>query len=61
MDYVSEFTRFMNGWLDEHPQEGEVRRSGRALWWDRPLDAADRAALDAGRIPQKPYPYFQFD
>lgn len=56
-NYVSEFTRFINGWLDEHPQERETRKSGRALWWDHPQDTAEQAALRASRVAQKPYPY----
>jgi hypothetical protein len=32
--YESELTRFMRDYLDQHPEELEVQRKGRALWWD---------------------------
>lgn len=61
MPYVSEFTKFMNGWLEQHPEELQVRKEGRALWWDKPQDPATQESNQAARVAQKPYPYFQAD
>jgi hypothetical protein len=36
--YVSEYTRFMQEWLAQHPAERIERQKGFALWWDRPQD-----------------------
>ena len=56
--YESEHTRFMREWLEKHPQEIEVQKSGRALWWDKaPRDAETQRRLDAADVPQKPYYY----
>ncbi|MEN3110851.1 DUF3460 family protein [Uliginosibacterium paludis] len=61
MPYVSEFTKFMNGWLEEHPEELRTRQEGRALWWDKPQDPAVQQSNATSRVPQKPYPYFSMD
>lgn len=58
MAYVSDFTRFMNDWLAQHPEEQQVRQEGRALWWDKPQDEASRKSQQESRIAQQPYPYF---
>lgn len=56
--YESEHTRFMREWLEKHPQEIEVQKSGRALWWDKaPLDAETQRRIDIARVAQKPYYY----
>ncbi len=58
MAYESEYTRFMREWLAAHPEELEVQRTGRALWWDRGArDAEAERCLAAARVPQKPYYY----
>lgn len=56
--YESEHTRFMREWLAKHPEEREVRHSGRALWWDRPPHSPDdlRRTTES-HVPQKPYCY----
>jgi hypothetical protein len=33
--YESDLTRFMRSFLDEHPEEIESQRKGRAIWWDK--------------------------
>lgn len=33
--YVSEPTRFIQGYLATHPEEIESQRKGRAIWWDK--------------------------
>ena len=55
--YQSEFTKFMNTWLEQHPEEKDVRQQGRALWWDKPQDVATQQAYSNARVAQKPYPY----
>jgi hypothetical protein len=56
--YESDHTRFMREWLEQHPQELEVKQSGHALWWNRPpLDEDLRARLAAARVPRKAYYY----
>lgn len=56
--YESDHTRFMREWLEKHPQELEVQKTGRALWWDKaPRDADAQQRLAAAQVPRKPYYY----
>ena len=57
MAYVSDFTKFINAWLDQHPAEREEQKKGRALWSDKPQDPAVQKTHLESKIPQKPYPY----
>lgn len=58
MPYVSEFTKFINGWMEQHPEEREEQKKGRALWWDKPQAPADQQANAESKVTQKAYPYF---
>src|SRR3972149_3663601 len=33
--YESDLTRFMKRFLEEHPEEIESQKKGRAVWWDK--------------------------
>ena len=33
--YESELTKFMRQFLQQHPEEEESRKKGRAIWWDK--------------------------
>lgn len=55
--YVSEFTQFIREWLDNHPEEREVRRTGREIWWDKPQDLEARRKFNEVRVPTRPYYY----
>jgi hypothetical protein len=57
MSYVSDFTKFINAWMEQHPEEREEQKKSRALWWDKPQNAAEQEAARASKIAQKPYPY----
>jgi len=39
--YESDLTRFMRRYLEDHPEELESQRRGRAVWWDK--DALTRS------------------
>jgi len=57
-NYESDHTKFMRAWMEQHPEELETQRSGRALWWDRGnRDPDEQARCAAARVPQKPYYY----
>ncbi len=55
--YESELTKFLREFLQSHPEELEVRRKGRALWWDRPQDPETQRNAREARVAQKPYCY----
>jgi len=33
--YVSDPTRFIQDYLERHPEEVESQKAGRAIWWDK--------------------------
>ncbi|MED5612195.1 MULTISPECIES: DUF3460 family protein [unclassified Janthinobacterium] len=55
--YVSEFTRFIDGYLREHPEAQASQRLGWRIYWERPVnfDAWRRAGNDS--VPEPPYHY----
>lgn len=56
--YESDHTRFMREWLEQHPEELQVQKNGRALWWDKPPQDLDtQRRLEEAAVPQKPYYY----
>ena len=56
--YESEHTQWMRQWLEQHPEEQQVQRTGRALWWDKPpRDEDELRHLSEAWVPQKPYYY----
>lgn len=56
--YESEHTRWMREWMEKHPEERQVQKTGRALWWDKsPQDEEEQRRLAATCVPQKPYYY----
>ena len=56
--YESEHTRFMREWLEQHPEEIEVQKAGRALWWDKPPVAPEeQQRLKESKVPLKGYSY----
>lgn len=56
--YESEHTKFMREWLQQHPDQIEESKQGRALWWDKkPRDLESRRSDLQAAIAQKPYYY----
>ena len=49
--YESDLTKFMRAFLEQHPEERESQRKGRAIWWDK--DAATRTPPDPARHSPK--------
>jgi hypothetical protein len=33
--YESDLTKFMREYMQQHPEEVESQRKGRAIWWDK--------------------------
>lgn len=56
--YVSDHTTFMREWLKKHPEEQQVQKTGRALWWDKPSQDMEemRQAAEA-KVARKAYYY----
>ncbi|PTU67563.1 DUF3460 domain-containing protein [Chromobacterium sp. Panama] len=55
--YQSDFTQFINGFLEEHPEVDSQRRDLRLTLWDRQVNADDQKRWKESRVPQQPYVY----
>lgn len=55
--YVSEFTRFIDGFMKAHPQVEQDQRHGWYIWWDHNVDLDERERQGKDTLPQKPYSY----
>lgn len=56
-DYESDHTKFMRELLAKQPGLAAEQRKGRAIWWDKHLDAAEQEQFDAARVSQSAYVY----
>jgi hypothetical protein len=55
--YQSDFTKFMNDYLQNNPQVESQRQELRLTWWDRKLDLDDLRRWSESRVAQKSYVY----
>lgn len=56
--YESEFTQFINAFLEKNPDVAQGQLEGRALLWDKaPLDMDERRREEASSVKPKAYPY----
>jgi len=56
--YESDHTKFIRDWLAQHPEELEVQKTGRALWWDKPaLTPDEQKRRKESAVPQTGYYY----
>ena len=56
-DYESEHTKFIRELLAKKPLLADEQRKGRAIWWDKRLDAAEQKQYDEARVNQTAYVY----
>ena len=55
--YVSEFTQFIDKFIEEHPDVVENQRRGWYIYWDHNVDLAERDLAEKDSVPPKPYSY----
>lgn len=55
--YESDLTRMMRELLAQKPHIVEEQKKGRALWWDKKLDADSQRRAEASRVRQQGYVY----
>ena len=55
--YQSDATQFITQLREQKPTLEAEQRAGRALLWDKAIDRALQAELDAATVPQQPYVY----
>ena len=56
-DYRSDTTNFINDLKLQKPELEAQQKAGRALLWDKDVNAEVWQDLRAGRVEQKPYVY----
>ena len=56
--YVSEHTAFIRQYLEQHPDQVEEQKRGRALWWDKAPRTLEEQRREAeARVAPKAYYY----
>lgn len=55
--YVSEFTRFIDTFMVQHPEVTESRRRGWNIYWDHKMDLEEWEHARQDEVPVKPYSY----
>ena len=56
--YQSDVTQFIADLKAKKPTLEAEQRAGRALLWDKKIDAEAEAEYEAANVPQPPYVYF---
>jgi hypothetical protein len=56
--YISEASLFIDQLKQSKPTLEAEQRQGRALLWDKPLNAPEQNEFKAAGVAQKPYVYF---
>jgi hypothetical protein len=56
-EYESDLTRFIRQLKSKQPDIERKQREGRAIWWDKALDAEQLARWEEAKVPQQPYVY----
>jgi hypothetical protein len=54
---VSEFTRFMDGYLQQHPAVLTDQQRGWNIWWNRYVDLGEWERAQQDTVPLPPYYY----
>jgi len=57
-DYVSEFTRFMDRFLEQHPEELQEQETGWKIYWDKKVDLHAMAEQATDTVPTESYYYY---
>jgi hypothetical protein len=56
--YVSEFTRFIDDFVEHHPEARADQRRGWSMYWNRKVDFAQLEQAEQDTVPTDPYYYF---
>lgn len=57
-EYVSEHTRFINDFLEKHPEELVEQHDGRLLYWDRKVDLEAQVRSEKNTVPDNGYGFY---
>lgn len=53
--YVSEFTNFIDHYLEDHPEVVDDQWVGREIYWDKQVDFADQKHAEKDSVPEDGY------
>lgn len=56
--YVSDFTSFIDHFLEEHPEERKEQHDGRLLYWDRKVDLNELEKARQDTVPDDGYGFY---
>jgi len=56
--FVSDFTRFIDRFVEEHPEVAEEQRRGRLIYWDKKVDRAALAKAGEDSVPDDGYGFY---
>ncbi|AUZ04418.1 MULTISPECIES: DUF3460 family protein [Vitreoscilla] len=56
-NYQSDFTKFMNEYLEQNPDVAAERLTNRAKLWDVTLKNEEQADFEAAELPKPAYTY----
>jgi hypothetical protein len=56
-EYESDLTKFIRELKTKRPDLEQRQREGRAIWWDKELDAEQLRRWRQSQVPQQPYVY----
>ena len=56
--YVSEFTYFINHYLEDHPEVVEDQETGRYLYWDKTVDFSALKQAEKDAVPENGYGFY---
>jgi len=54
-EYVSEFTVFMNRYLEDHPEAVKEQHRGWRIYWDHKIDLAEQERALKDSVPDDGY------
>ncbi|QKY11634.1 DUF3460 family protein [Janthinobacterium lividum] len=54
---MSDFTRFIDGYLRAHPEVQASQRQGWRIFWERPASMRELELAHADSVPEPPYHY----
>ncbi|EKE17620.1 MAG: hypothetical protein ACD_10C00364G0003 [uncultured bacterium] len=57
-EYVSEFTNFINHYLEEHPEEVKEQHRGWRIYWDHKIDLAAQERAMKDSVPDDGYGFY---
>ena len=56
--FVSDFTHFIDHFLEEHPEVVKDQQSGRLIYWDKKVDLVAQEQAEKDSVPDDGYGFY---